>query len=109
MIEKLFVYGTLAPGQPNEHLLSGIGGRWEPTTLKGHLHQVVGGPGIVYPAIVPDEKGKEVRGYIFSSPRLHKHWDRLDAFEGREYSRVLAKVRTKKNQSIEVHVYALRQ
>ena len=29
MIQRLFVYGTLAPGRPNEHVLSEIGGSWE--------------------------------------------------------------------------------
>ena len=29
MIQRLFVYGTLAPGQPNEHVLGDIEGSWE--------------------------------------------------------------------------------
>ena len=33
MIERLFVYGTLAPGQPNEHVLREIGVTWEAATV----------------------------------------------------------------------------
>jgi len=39
MIETLFVYGTLCPGCPNEHVLKAIGGRWEPATVRGKLRQ----------------------------------------------------------------------
>jgi gamma-glutamylcyclotransferase (GGCT)/AIG2-like uncharacterized protein YtfP len=28
--DRLFVYGTLAPGRPNEHVLADLGGTWEP-------------------------------------------------------------------------------
>jgi gamma-glutamylcyclotransferase (GGCT)/AIG2-like uncharacterized protein YtfP len=39
MIERLFVYGTLAPGRPNEHVLSEIGGTWEAAIVTGTLRQ----------------------------------------------------------------------
>lgn len=29
MIERLFVYGSLGPGRPNEHVLAVIGGNWQ--------------------------------------------------------------------------------
>lgn len=32
--EHLFVYGTLAPGQPNEQMLSGIAGTWEQAAVR---------------------------------------------------------------------------
>lgn len=28
MLDKLFVYGTLGPGRPNEHVMTAIGGEW---------------------------------------------------------------------------------
>jgi gamma-glutamylcyclotransferase (GGCT)/AIG2-like uncharacterized protein YtfP len=37
VIEKLFVYGTLGPGRPNEHVLVAIGGSWETATVTGRL------------------------------------------------------------------------
>jgi len=39
MIERLFVYGTLAPGRPNEHVLGEIEGSWEVATVIGTLRQ----------------------------------------------------------------------
>jgi gamma-glutamylcyclotransferase (GGCT)/AIG2-like uncharacterized protein YtfP len=37
MTNRLFVYGTLAPGRPNEHVFAEIPGRWEAATVKGKL------------------------------------------------------------------------
>ncbi len=36
---NLFVYGTLVPGRPNEHVLTDIGGSWEEATVIGTLHE----------------------------------------------------------------------
>ena len=38
-INNLFVYGTLAPGRPNEHILQDIGGTWKEGSVTGKLHQ----------------------------------------------------------------------
>ena len=37
MVERLFVYGTLAPNSPNKHILKKIGGSWQEATVKGRL------------------------------------------------------------------------
>ena len=37
MIERLFVYGTLGPGRPNEHVLTAIGGSWLNASVSGFL------------------------------------------------------------------------
>ena len=39
MIQRLFVYGTLVPGGPNEHVLSDIGGTWIEASVNGHQSQ----------------------------------------------------------------------
>jgi len=39
VIEKLFVYGTLGPGRPNEHVLDAVGGSWETATVSGTLRE----------------------------------------------------------------------
>ena len=39
MTERLFVYGTLDLGRPNEHMLATIGCTWEPAIVTGTLHQ----------------------------------------------------------------------
>lgn len=38
-MHKLFIYGTLAPGRPNEHILSDVDGTWESATVKGKLYK----------------------------------------------------------------------
>ena len=81
-IQKLFVYGSLQQGGPNEHVLTQIGGDWEPAVIKGKLVESGWGAEIGFPALVSDDNAGEVSGYVFSSPNLDAHWDMLDAFEG---------------------------
>ena len=81
MTGRLFVYGTLAPGRKNAHVLANVPGTWEPATVRGTLHEQGWGAALGYPGIVLSEDGTEVRGFVFSSPDLPAHWDRLDAFE----------------------------
>lgn len=108
MTEHLFVYGTLAPGQPNERELADITGSWQPATVRGTLHPEGWGASLGYPAIVLDDAAGEVAGFVFSSEELSEHWARLDAFEGDAYERVLAKVELAAGGTVQAHVYALR-
>ena len=54
-MEKLFIYGTLAPGRPNEHKLRDIDGIWEEAIVKGILHQEGWGADMGYPGIILNE------------------------------------------------------
>ena len=108
MIQRLFVYGTLAPGRPNEHLLNEIGGSWEDATVTGTLHPEGWGAAMGYPAIVLGEYGDEVEGFLFSSDDLSDHWSRLDEFEGEAYERVLAVVSLRDKSTVDAYVYALK-
>jgi len=89
MTDRLFVYGSLAPGRTNEHLLADVPGTWVPGKVRGTLHREGWGIAIGYSAIVLDQSGEEVPGLIFTSEELAAHWARLDAFEGEDYERVL--------------------
>jgi len=109
MTHRLFVYGTLAPGGPNEHVLADVPGVWEPATVRGELHELGWGAVMGFPVIVLDERGPEVEGFVFSSERLGDHWDRLDAFEGEGYERVLTIAVVKGGKSVEAHIYVLRR
>ena len=51
MTYRLFVYGTLAPGRPNEHVLAAIPGSWEAATVKGKLFQEGWGARAGFPGI----------------------------------------------------------
>ena len=39
---NLFVYGTLAPGEPNEHILKDVEGVWLEASVTGKLYQMAG-------------------------------------------------------------------
>ena len=108
MTQHLFVYGTLAPGQPNEKVLTQIGGKWKRAYIKGTLKSQGWGSILGYPAIVLEENGEKIDGFIFSSENLQNHWDKLDDFEGKEYSRMLTQVLTDAGDQICAYIYVLR-
>jgi gamma-glutamylcyclotransferase (GGCT)/AIG2-like uncharacterized protein YtfP len=107
MTHRLFVYGTLAPGRPNEHILAGVPGEWEPATVTGTLLREGWGAAAGYPGIVLGEHGGEVNGFLFTSESLAEHWARLDEFEGEGYERVLTKVKLRDGTVVDAYVYAL--
>src|SRR5687768_12627109 len=107
MIHRLFVYGTLAPGQPNEHVLRDVPGEWEPATVTGTLLQAGWGAVMGYPGIVLDERGGEVKGLLFSSENLAEYWGTLDEFEGEGYERVLTTVRLLDGTVVDAYIYRL--
>ena len=107
MIERLFVYGTLRPGHPNEHILAAVGGTFEPATVRGHLHRKGWGAAMGYAAIELNENGDEVEGDVFTSENLAAHWQSLDDFEGDSYKRVLTTVTLKNGTTLDAHIYTL--
>ncbi len=109
MIERLFVYGTLGPGRPNEHVLGAVGGSWETATVSGTLRHEGWGAEMGYPGIDLGGNGGEVEGFLFTSENLHRHWAELDEFEGEAYQRVKTLVRVADGNLVEAYVYTLRR
>jgi gamma-glutamylcyclotransferase (GGCT)/AIG2-like uncharacterized protein YtfP len=107
VIERLFVYGTLAPGRPNEHVLSVIGGSWQNATVNGILRHAGWGAELGYPGIDLDEQGAEIKGFLFTSKNLLNHWHELDQFEGAAYQRVLVSVNREDSSRIDAFIYRL--
>lgn len=103
----LFVYGTLCPGKANEHILTAIGGTFQPASVRGHLRHEGWGAGLGSPGLVPDKRGAVVQGFVFSSGDLAAHWAELDAFEGAEYRRVQVLAQLDSGEQRVVWVYAL--
>ena len=89
---RLAVYGTLAPGRSNHHQLTGLEGRWRNGTVRGRLFESGWGAALGYPGLILDEQGETVEVQLFESPDLPAYWQRLDAFEGSGYNRVVAAV-----------------
>ena len=107
--ERLFVYGSLQPGQPNAHQLAGLEGTWEKASVRGRLVEAGWGAGIGYRALILDEEGPEVAGYLFTSADLGGRWSALDAFEGPDYERVVAAVSLASGERVRAHVYVHRR
>ena len=108
-MERLFIYGSLQPGGPNEHVLADLDGTWEPAALKGRLIEAGWGASMGFPGLVIDDEGTEIRGHVLSSTELTAKWAHLDEFEGEEYERVTAVVTLDSGIQIEASVYALRR
>ncbi|GAA4261020.1 gamma-glutamylcyclotransferase family protein [Dietzia aurantiaca] len=107
MPEHLFVYGILAPGRPNAHVLAEVPGTWRPATISGSLYERGWGASHGFPGIVLGSGG-EVAGFVFSSDDLVEQWTLLDELEGDEYSRVTVEARLDEGGAVAAQVYALR-
>ena len=109
MNQKLFVYGTLGLGRPNEHILKKIGGSFEKASVIGKLHNEGWGADMGYPGLTIDTEGGKIEGYLFSSDNLTENWSKLDGFEGDAYERLLTKVKLKNGTIIEAFVYTIKR
>ena len=94
--DALFVYGTLAPGQVNAHVLAPLSGAWTEGEISGSLHDAGWGAAHGCPGarlvdndldkITPDSHPTSVvKGVLFESADLADFWQKLDDFEGTEY------------------------
>ncbi len=84
--ELVFVYGTLRCGGSNHFRMAGAE-FVESGVLRGRLYRIDW-----YPGLVLDASGDEVSGEVFSVDR--KTLAALDEFEGHEYRRIQATVKT---------------
>jgi gamma-glutamylcyclotransferase (GGCT)/AIG2-like uncharacterized protein YtfP len=88
----LAVYGTLAPGQPNHHVVAPLGGEWTDGLIEGDLLPVGWGAALGYPGFRPRVGGAAVAVQVLTTPLLATAWPTLDRFEGPGYQRILVPV-----------------
>lgn len=81
---RLVVYGSLAPGEANHHLVAGLGGEWRPCVITGTLEIHNG-----YRILRWARDGARIDAQMLISPELPRSWPRLDEFEGRDYRRIV--------------------
>ena len=81
----LAVYGTLAPGRPNHHVLAPLGGEWTDGLIEGDLFPVGWGADLGYPEFRPRVGGDAVAVRVLTAPSLATAWADLDRFEGPGY------------------------
>jgi gamma-glutamylcyclotransferase (GGCT)/AIG2-like uncharacterized protein YtfP len=88
----LAVYGTLAPGQPNHHVVAPLGGEWTDGLIEGDLLAEGWAADLGYPGFRPRVGGSAVAVQVLTAPSLAAAWPTLDRFEGPGYQRVLVPV-----------------
>jgi len=90
---RLAVYGSLAPGRENHGQLAALKGKWSSDLfVHGKMEPSGWEAAIGFPAMRWRLQGPAVAVFLFVSPDLASHWSRLDAFEGRDYVRILVPV-----------------
>ncbi len=104
---RLAVYGSLAPGKKNHHMMTGMQGIWRKATLRGSLLDRGWGAGEGFPGFVWDGAETAIAAQVFTSNDLPQHWQRLDKFEGEEYRRVLVPVEIEGGEIEICNVYEL--
>lgn len=109
MAARLAVYGTLAPGRVNHHLLEPLGGTWRPGVVHGELFDHGWGTTYGYPAIRLGPGGPAVEVWVLESDALGAAWADLDAFEGPGYERVLVEVALEDGSTLEAWIYVGRE
>jgi gamma-glutamylcyclotransferase (GGCT)/AIG2-like uncharacterized protein YtfP len=100
--QRLAVYGSLAPGRQNHHIVQPLGGTWTAGAVDGDLGSFGWGAAIGFPALRLRTGGPTVAVHVLTSPALPRAWADLDAFEGSEYRRVLVPVWSATDQSARV-------
>ncbi len=81
---RLAVYGTLAPGEENHHVIAPAGGTWRAVEIEGSMGRW--GP---YPVFEWTTPGVRIPAMLVESATLAEHWARLDEFETDYYARYL--------------------
>jgi len=89
---RLAVYGSLAPGKANHHLLAYYAGVWTRGRVRGDLVNAGWGAAGGFPGLLPRRDGPWVAVHVLESPSLTSGWQALDEFEGSEYRRVVVPV-----------------
>lgn len=109
MAERLFVYGTLRPGESNEHYLAAIPGKWMNASIRG-IHYPDGyGATDGYPVLVPSQQGQPIAGLVLEAEFTEDQWRMLDDFESEAYERKLQIVVTSNGLELTAFVYVLNQ
>lgn len=88
----LAVYGTLAPGRPNHHVVAPLGGEWTSGIVEGDLLAEGWGAPLGFPAFKPRTGGVAIPVHVLTSAALPSAFTVLDEFEGSEYRRILIPV-----------------
>jgi len=98
--QRLAVYGTLAPGEPNHHQLARCHGTWSRGEVRGRRATRQ------FPVFTYDATAPSVPVQWLASAVLPQHWARLEAFEGPDYRRILVPVFRGEQLTTVAHLFA---
>jgi len=104
---RLAVYGSLAPGKVNAHVLELLAGVWTRGIVRGRLRAAGWGSAMGFPGLIWDMRGPEVAVQVLYSESLARDWQRIDDFEGEGYQRILVPVECG-DEIVVAHIYTLR-
>lgn len=103
---RLAIYGTLAPGRENHHVVASITPQsWNAATLHARLIQDACDD--QFPGVIIDPCAPTIPVSVLESPQLPKHWERLDRFEGPAYRRTLAPINLDRGAIVAACVYEI--
>lgn len=105
MTQRLFVYGTLMPGEINAGFLDPLMGCWRRGRVRGALSQQGWGAKQGFPALVSGDASTQVPGFVLEAEGLSNFWEQLDSFEGEEYERRLATVELDDGRLVSAYAY----
>ena len=107
----LIIYGTLAPGRQNHHIIAHIKGDWKEGIIRGKLETKGWGANMGYNAFkhVSIELQETIKAFVLFSDELVANWKMLDEFEGDEYKRILAKYELDNGETGVGYIYALNE
>ena len=104
----LIIYGSLAPGEANHHIISHINGIWLKGFIEGKIIDNGWSTRTGYPEFQRHQDGDQatVEVLVFMSEDLDQHWDHLDEFEGTEaYQRSTISCELEGGQKVEAFIY----
>jgi gamma-glutamylcyclotransferase (GGCT)/AIG2-like uncharacterized protein YtfP len=107
-MDRLFVYGSLKPNEKNNFLLSKINGTWRTAFTYGFVKKIYLGPKEIYDALILDNNGDRIEGYLFYSYALKNLWKKLDIFEGSNYKRLETNININNKHKVKAFVYLLK-
>ena len=107
-MNRLFVYGSLQPGESNAHVLEHLEGEWAKGTIVGTYYSEGWGANMGYPGVRLHPGGDTVPGHVLTSADLVDAWAELDAFEGKDYQRVYTEVTLESGETVEAQLYIVR-
>ena len=107
--KRLAVYGSLAPGEVNHHVIETLAGIWEDGFVRGKVHMKGWGSHVGFPGLTwLPTSSERVPTRLFTSAELPQHWDRLDQFEGADYVRILVLVEGADDAAVVANLYQIR-